>query len=156
MKKPLAALAGALTLISLIGAAKTASAEVFTFVCEPAQEPAPAEWFGGAWERTITVRVDSGARMVEVYDHDGKMLGGTLRASRLAGLGGYEFDMTADENVIRWGIVRMWATSGYIDRKSGRIDVLWTNEDGQDPDSLTRQFHGTCHRPGDVTTVASR
>lgn len=156
MKKSLAALAGALTLISLIGAAKTASAEVFTFVCEPAREPAPPEWFGGPWQRTITVRVDSGAKMVEVYDHEGKMLGGTLRASRLANLGGYEFDVTADENVIRWGILRMWATSGYLDRKSGRVDLLWTNEDGQDPDSLTRQFHGTCRRLGVVTTVASR
>lgn len=155
MKKSLAALAGALTLVSLIGAAKTASAEVVTFVCEPAREPAPPEWFGGPWQQTITVRVDSGGKMVEVYDREGKMLGGTLRASRLARLGGYEFDMTADQNVIRWGVVRMWSTSGYIDRKSGRIDVLWTNEDGQSPESLTRQFHGTC-RSLALTTVASR
>jgi hypothetical protein len=64
--------------------------------------------------------------------------------------------MAVDENVIRWGVARMWATSGYIDRKSGRIDVLWTNEDGQSPESLTRQFHGRCRRPGPVTTVAAR
>jgi hypothetical protein len=156
MKKSLAALAGALTVASLIGAAKPASAETVTFVCEPAREPAPPEWFGGPWQQVITVRVESISKTVEVYDRNGTLLGGTLRASRLAGLGGYEFDMTLDENVIRWGIVRMWATSGYIDRRSGRIDLLWTNEDGQDPDSLTRQFHGSCHRPGDVTTVAER
>ena len=156
MKKPAAVLAGALTLFALAVLPRSASAEIFTFVCEPAQEPAPPQWFGGPWQRTITVRVDSVGRMVELYDQNGSILGGTLRASRLAGLGGYEFDVTTDENVIRWGIVRMWATSGYIDRRSGRIDVLWTNENGQNPDSLTRQFHGTCHRPEPVTTVAAR
>jgi hypothetical protein len=156
MKKPATALAGALTLFALTALPSSASAETFTFVCEPAQEPAPPQWFGGPWQRTITVRVDSQARMVEVYDQNGSILGGTLRASRLAGLGGYEFDMSADENVIRWGIVRMWSTSGYIDRRSGRIDMLWTNENGQSPESLTRQFHGTCHRPGPVTTIAAR
>jgi hypothetical protein len=156
MKKPTAALAGALTVLALFAAPKTASAETFTFVCEPAREPAPAEWFGGPWQRAITVRVDSGGRLVELYDQNGTILGGTLRASRLAGLGGYEFDMTVDENVIRWGVVRMWATSGYIDRRSGRIDVLWTNEQGHSPETLTRQFHGTCRRPEPVTAVASR
>lgn len=156
MKKPAAVLAGALTLFALTTLPRTASAETFTFVCEPIGEPAPPQWFGGPWQRAITVRVDSLAKLVEVYDSNGAMLGGTLRASRLANLGGYEFDMTANENVIRWGVERMWATSGYIDRRTGRIDVLWTNEDGQNPESLTRQFHGTCRRPGPVATVAAR
>ena len=156
MKKPTAALAGALTVLALFAMPRTASAEVFTFVCEPGVEPAPAEWFGGPWQRAITLRVDSVGKFVELYDHNDRMIGGTLRASRLAGLGGYEFDVTVNENVIRWGVVRMWATSGYIDRKSGRIDMLWTNENGHNPDTLTRQFHGTCRRPEPVTAVASR
>jgi hypothetical protein len=146
MKKSLAGLAGVLTLAALAGVPNAASAESLTFVCQPSAEPAPAQWFGGVWRQPITVRVESISKLVELYDQEGNMLGGTLRASRLAGLGNYEFDMKFDENVIHWGVARMWATSGYIDRKSGRIDVLWTNEDGHNEETLTRQFHGTCRR----------
>jgi len=135
---------GVLTMAILLLVPRVASAVPFTLVCQPAQETAPSEWFGGQWQRAITIRIDASSRMVELYDEEGKMLAGTLRASRLAGLGGYEFDMRIDENVIRWGVVRMWGISGYVDRKSGRIDVLWTNDDGHDDDTLTRQFHGTC------------
>jgi|SRR5689334_2163584 hypothetical protein len=123
---------------------RTVLAAPLTFVCQPAHEPTPPEWFGGQWEQPITVRVDASSRMVEVYDEKGVLIAGTLRSSRLSGLGGYEFDLRIDENVIRWGVIRMWGISGYVDRKSGRIDVLWTNDDGHDENSLTRQFHGTC------------
>ena len=123
---------------------RTVLAVPLTFVCQPAHEPTPPEWFGGQWEQPITVRVDPSSRMVEVYDEKGVLIAGTLRSSRLSGLGGYEFDIRVDENVIRWGVIRMWGISGYVDRKSGRIDVLWTNDDGHDENSLTRQFHGTC------------
>ena len=89
-------------------------------------------------------------KALTVYDdvkgnyEKGVLIAGNLRSSRLSGLGGYEFDLRVDENVIRWGVIRMWGISGYVDRKSGRIDVLWTNDDGHDENSLTRQFHGTC------------
>ena len=135
---------GVLLAAVLVLAPRTAFAVPFTLVCQPAREPAPAEWFGGLWQQPITVRVDSLSRLVEIYDEKGVLIAGTLRSSRLSGLGGYEFDLRVDENVIRWGVVRMFGMSGYVDRKSGRIDVLWTNDDGQSENSLTRQFHGTC------------
>jgi hypothetical protein len=91
--------------------------------------------------------VDVAGRMVEIYNEKGVLIAGSLRSSRLSGLGGYEFDIRFDENVIRWGVIRMWGVSGYVDRKSGRIDVLWTNDLGHDENSLTTQFHGTCREP---------
>lgn len=144
MKNPVAVFVGVLALATVAATPANAFAETATFVCEPTTEPAPPQWIGGLWRGPLTVRLDSGGKLVELYDENGTMLAGTLRASRLAGLGGYEFDMIVDQNVIRWGIARMWSTSGYIDRKSGRIDVLWTNENGHNTDTLTRHFHGTC------------
>ena len=135
---------GVLFAAVLVLVPRTALAVPITFDCQPAHEAAPAEWFGGQWEQPITVRVDVAGRMVEVYDEKGVLIAGSLRSSRLSGLGGYEFDIKVDKNVIRWGVIRMWGVSGYVDRKSGRIDVLWTNDYGHDENSLTRQFHGTC------------
>ncbi len=145
MSKPSRVCSAVLFTAVLTLAPRTVLAAPVMFDCQPAHESAPAEWFGGQWEQPITVRVDALSRMVEIYDEKGTLIAGSLRASRLSGLGGYEFDVRVDENVIRWGVVRMFGVSGYIDRKSGRIDVLWTNDDGQSEQSLTRQFHGTCH-----------
>ena len=136
---------GALFSAVLMLLPRTVIAAPFTMTCQPAHQAAPPEWFGGQWEQPITVRVDALSHMVEIYDEKGTLIAGSLRASRLSGLGGYEFDVRVDENVIRWGIVRMFGVSGYIDRKTGRIDVLWTNDYGSSEESLTRQFHGICH-----------
>ncbi len=136
---------GVLLAAVLLAAPQRLRATGVTLECQPSHEAAPPEWFGGQWDQPITVRVDTLSRVVEVYDEKGTLIAGSLRASRLSGLGGYEFDIQVDENVIRWGITRMWGVSGYVDRKSGRIDLLWTNDDGQSENSLTRQFHGTCH-----------
>lgn len=135
---------GVLFAAVLVLAPRTALAVPLTLECQPAHESAPPEWFGGQWEQPITVRVDVAGRMVEIYNEKGVLIAGSLRSSRLSGLGGYEFDIRFDENVIRWGVIRMWGVSGYVDRKSGRIDVLWTNDLGHDENSLTTQFHGTC------------
>jgi len=135
---------GVLFAAVLVVSPRTLLADPFTLVCEPAHQPAPAEWFGGQWEQPISVRVDATSHLVEIYDEKGALIAGSLRSSRLSGLGGYEFDVKVDENVIRWGIVRMFGVSGYVDRKTGRIDVLWTNDNGHTENSLTRQFHGVC------------
>ena len=135
---------GVLFAAVLVVSPRTLFATPFTLVCQPEHQPAPPEWFGGQWEQPISVRVDATSRQVEIFDDRGVLIAGSLRSSRLSGLGGYEFDVKVDENVIRWGVVRMFGVSGYVDRKTGRIDVLWTVDDGHTENSLTRQFHGVC------------
>jgi hypothetical protein len=142
MKKTLAALA----VIALFGLSMPtlASADIFTFSCDPSTEPAPADWFGGPWSAPVRVVVNTQARTVELFDKDLKTLFDTARPARLASLNNYQLDLTVTDNVITWGIVEMWGFSGYIDRRTGQLDVIWTNRGGYSPDTLNRQFHGTC------------
>lgn len=144
MKKTVATYAAVLSAIVLLLTPATAAASTFLMVCAPAADAAPPQWFGGPWQGTLTVRIDTDAKAIQLIDEAGKSIADTVHAGRLAGLGGYELDVTIDDNVINWGILRMWGVSGYLDRKSGRIDVLWTTPNGYSPDTLTRQFHGTC------------
>lgn len=139
-------LAGVCSLFALLLTPRIASANTFVLVCTPAAEAAPPEWFGGPWSRTVRVRVDTDAKVIEVIDQDANTLSSTLRASRLAGLGNYELDVKIDEGSINWGVLRMWGASGYVDRKTGRIDMLWATPNGFSPDTLIRQFHGTCRQ----------
>jgi hypothetical protein len=142
MKKTLAALA----VIALFGLAMPtfASADIFTFTCDASTEPAPPQWFGGPWQGPVRVVINTQARTVELFDKDLKSLGDSLRPSRLASLNDYQLDLTVTDSLITWGIVEMWGFSGYIDRKTGRLDAIWTNPDGYSPSTLNRQFHGTC------------
>ena len=133
-------------LLALVLTPAVASANTFVMVCDAAPAAAPPQWFGGVWQGSLTVRVDTDAKSVELLDQAGKSLADTVHSARLAGLGGYELDVTINDDAINWGILRMWGVSGYIDRKSGRIDVLWATPNGHDPDSLIRQFHGTCRQ----------
>ena len=142
MTKTLAAVA-VIALIGL-GLPTPASAATFTFVCDPSTEPAPAEWFGGPWMTPIRVVVDTSARTVELFDANLNQIGGTMPPARLAGLNNYQPDVTVTNATISWGIIEMWGFSGYIDRKSGRVDLIWTNPAGFSPNTLSRQFHGTC------------
>ena len=146
MKKTFAICAGVVSLITVLLTPHVASAGTFIFACEPAAAAAPPQWFGGSWTRSVRVRVDTDAKVIELVDQDGSTLASTLRASRLAGLGAYELDVTINERVINWGILRMWGISGYIDRKTGQLDVLWATPNGYSPDTLIRQFHGTCRQ----------
>jgi hypothetical protein len=144
MNKPLAAV----VMVALIGLVlpSLASAETFTFVCDPATETPPADWFGGPWFAPLKVVVDTQARSVELFDLDNKAVAVTARPSRLAGLNNYQMDIVITENVINWGVIEMWGFSGYIDRRTGRVDVIWTNPGGYSPNTLHRQFHGTCRQ----------
>jgi hypothetical protein len=144
MKKNLTIYAGVLSLVALLLTPAVASASTFILVCEPASEPAPPEWFGGPWLRPLKVRVDTDAKVIELLDQDDTTMAGTLRASRLSGLGGYQIDVTINDRVINWGVLRMWGISGYVDRKTGRIDALWATQNGYSQTTLIRQFHGTC------------
>ena len=139
-------LASGCFLLGLLLTPRLASASTFVLVCEPAAEAAPPEWFGGPWTHALKVRVDTDAKSIDLLDQDDTAVAGTLLAVRLAGLAGYQLDVTINDNVINWGIARMWGTSGYVDRKTGRIDVLWATQNGFSPDTLIRQFHGTCHQ----------
>jgi len=138
----------ALTLgIALIGLLlpSSASAAIFTYTCEASVEPAPADWFGGPWSGPVRLVVDTGAKNVELFDSKNNlMLATTVRQGRLSGLNNYQIDLTVTENVISWGIIEMWGFSGYIQRESGRLDLIWTNGEGYSPNTLSRQFHGTC------------
>ena len=142
MKKTLAAFA----VIALFGLSMPtlASADIFTFTCEPSTEPAPPDWFGGLWTAPVRLVVNTTARTVDVLDKDSKQLGDSMRPSRLASLNDYQLDLTVTENLITWGVIEMWGFSGYVDRKTGRLDLIWTNPEGYSPSTLSRQFHGTC------------
>ena len=50
----------------------------------------------------------------------------------------------ATESTISWGVIEMWGFSGYVNRQSGRLDVIWTNALGYNTNTLSRQFHGSC------------
>lgn len=121
-----------------------ASADIFTFVCDPATESAPADWFGGSWPAQVRLVVDTGNRSIELFDKDAKSLAGTGRPGRLSGLNNYKLDVIITDNLISWGIVEMWGFSGYVNRSTGRLDVIWTNPSGYNVETSTRQFHGTC------------
>ena len=144
MKKTLAAV----VTVALIGLLlpSLASADTFTFVCDPSPEAPPPDWFGGLWSAPLKVVVDTQARTVELYDLDNKAVAVTARPSRLSSLNNYQMDIVITENVINWGVIEMWGFSGYIDRRTGRLDAIWTNDGGYSPDTLHRQFHGTCRQ----------
>ncbi len=144
MKKAFAAV----VMVALIGLLMPglAWADTFTFVCDPAAEAPPADWFGGPWSAPLKVVVDTQARTVELFDLDNKAVAVTARPSRLSGLNNYQMDIAITENVINWGVIEMWGFSGYIDRRTGRIDAIWMNPGGYSPDTLHRQFHGTCRQ----------
>ena len=138
--------AASLLTIALIGVSlpTPASAATFTYVCEPSTQPAPPDWFGGPWPASVRLVIDTTARSAEIYDQDNVVLASSAVSARLAGLNDHRQDMTVTENVITWGIVEMWGFSGYIDLKSGRLDLVWSNPGGYSPATLNRQFHGTC------------
>ena len=142
MSKTLAAVA-VIALFGL-GLPAPALAATFTYVCEPAREPAPPDWFGGPYTTPVRLVIDTPARTVELLDGNNKAMGDTMPPARLAGLNNYKLDITVTEGTISWGIVEMWGFSGYIDRRTGRLDAIWTNAGGFSANTLTRQFHGTC------------
>ena len=115
-------------------------------MCEPSTQPAPPDWFGGPWPSSIRLVIDPAARSVEIYDTDNFILATTAPPARLAGLNDYRLDMSVTENVITWGVVEMWGFSGYLDVKTGRLDLMWSNLGGYSPGTSNRQFHGTCTR----------
>lgn len=142
MKKTLAVFA----VLALFGLSlpTPASADTFTFLCNPSTDPAPPDWFGGPWSAPVKLVVDTSARTVEIFDSENKALSVTARPARLSSLNDYKLDLTVTENTIKWGVLEMWGFSGYVDRKSGRLDAIWMNPDGYSPGTLHRQFHGTC------------
>ena len=142
MKKRLSVIA----IFAVIGVAlpALASAATFTFVCEASTEPAPPDWFGGPWTAPVRLVIDTAARSVDLVDSDNKILGTSAKPARLSGLNNYQLDLTVTESIISWGVIEMWGFSGYIDLRTGRLDVLWTNSDAYTPNTLTRPFHGTC------------
>ena len=141
--KRTAAVGAAITLIGLL-LPSFASAATFTFVCTPSTEPAPADWFGGPYTAPIRLVIDTTAHTVELTDDSNRILGATANPARLASLNDYQMDVTVTESTITWGVIEMWGFSGYVDRRSGRIDAIWNNPGGYSPATLTRQFHGTC------------
>src|SRR6266849_6229989 len=112
MKKPFAAV----VMVALIGLVMPglASADTFTFVCDPATETPPPDWFGGPWFAPLKVVIDTQARSVELFDLDNKAVAVTARPLRLAGLNNYRMDVVITDNVINWGVIEMWGFSGYI------------------------------------------
>ena len=142
MKKTLAALA-VIALFSL-SMPTLASADIFTFVCSASTEPAPPDWFGGPWSGPVRLVVNTTAGTVELFDNDAKTLSDSSPVARLSGLNNYKLDITVTENTISWGVIEMWGFSGYVDRKSGRLDAIWTNPLGYTVNTLNRQFHGNC------------
>ena len=121
-----------------------ARAETIAFSCTAIAEAPPPEWVGGSWTGEVTVQVDTIARTVEMFDTRGGLLAGTARPARLARLNNHELDIKITDRAVIWGVVQMWGFSGYLDRQSGRLDLLWTNPEGFSAATLTRQFHGTC------------
>ena len=144
MKKTFAAVA----VIALIGMGLPvpASAETFTYVCQASTEPAPPDWFGGPYTGQVRLIIDTASHSVEMLDKDNKTLGDTALPAHLAGLNNFRLDITVTESTISWGVIEMWGFSGYIDRRSGRLDAIWTNPSGYSPNTLSRQFHGTCSK----------
>ena len=142
MKKTCAAVVA----IALIGLnlPTLAAPATFTFVCQPSTEPAPPDWFGGPWSSPVRLVVDTNAMTVELFDMDSHMLGGTVPPGRLSGLNDYKMDVTITDSAIIWGVIEMWGFSGYVDRRSGRLDALWSNPAGFNANTVSRQFHGSC------------
>ncbi len=136
----------AIALIGLLlpGFARVASAATFTFVCEASTEPAPADWFGGLWTAPVRLVIDTASRSVDLFDNDNKALSVSARPARLSAMNNYKLDLTVTDTIISWGVIEMWGFSGYIDLRTGRLDVLWTNSEAYTPNTLTRQFHGSC------------
>ena len=142
MKKSFA-LVAAIALI-VLGLPALASAETFTYLCDPSTEPAPADWFGGPYTGQVRIIIDTTAKSVELRDKDNRVLGDFEPPARLSALNNYKLDLTVTQSTISWGVAEMWGFSGYIDRKSGRLDAIWINPRGYSPNTLNRQFHGTC------------
>ena len=142
MTKTLAAVA----LIALIGLGlpALASAESVTYVCDASADPAPPDWTGGPYSAGVRLIIDTQAHSVELRDNDNRMLAATEPAGRLSGLNNYRLDVNITDSMIQWGVIEMWGFTGYLDLKTGRVDLLWTNAAGYSPTTLTRQFHGTC------------
>ena len=136
----------AVAVIALIGLGlpAVASAEVITYVCDASPDPAPPDWTGGPYSAAVRLVIDTQARSVELRDKDNHMLAATEPSGRLSGLNNYKLDVSFTDDTLRWGVIEMWGFSGYLDRKTGRVDLLWTNSGGYSPTTLTRQFHGTC------------
>ncbi len=144
MRNPLTACAWMLASACLLAAPRVASADVLTYTCQPKADAPPAQWFGGPWLKPVRLQIDTAARDVELRDADNKLIKASEQSAHLASLNNHQIDIAVDDSVIRWGVVQMWGFSGYIDRKSGQLDMLWVNSLGYSPDTLTRQFHGTC------------
>ena len=136
----------ALAIVALIGLSlpMPASAGNFTYACEPSTQPAPRDWVGGPWAAPVRLEIDTTSRSVDLFDKDNVMIATTAQPFRLGGLNNHEMDMTVTENVIKWGVLEMWGFSGYINLKSGQLDLMWANPAGYNADTLNRQFHGTC------------
>lgn len=141
--KPRSVVLAGIALIGLL-LPGSASAAIFTYTCDAAVEPAPPDWFGGPWTAPLRLVVDTSSRTVEVFDTDNVMLATTIIQGRLSGLNNYKLDVTVTENVISWGVVEMWGFTGYINRQSGRLDLIWTNPNGYSASTFSRQFHGSC------------
>jgi hypothetical protein len=139
-------LAAALVVFAVIGLLMPApaSAATFTYSCSPATQPAPANWLGGPWSGPVRLVVDTTAHMIELLDSNYVILATTARSGRLSGLNNYQMDVSVTDNVISWGVIEMWGFSGYIDRRSGRLDVTWVNQSGYNTTTFNRQFHGMC------------
>ena len=136
----------AVAVIALIGLGlpAPAHADLVTYVCDASAESAPPDWTGGPYSGAVRLIVDTLARSVELRDKDNRMLAATEPAGRLSALNNYKLDVNLTDNMVTWGLIEMWGFSGYLDRKTGRVDLLWTNSGGYSPSTLTRQFHGTC------------
>jgi hypothetical protein len=132
--------------IGLLLSPSAASAETVTLACDPSAGAAPADWTGAPWRRPLKIRVNVDGNEIELLDGDGVQLANTLQALNLASLAGYGFDIVMNENVINWGIVRMWGFSGYIDRRTWQVHIMWVNPQGATPNAHDRQFHGTCRQ----------
>ena len=145
MKKTFATAVGiALIGVLLPGFATIASAATLTFVCEASTGSAPPQWFGGPWTAPVRLVIDTAAHSVDLLDNDNKILNASAKPARLSALNNYKLDLTVTDSIISWGVIEMWGFSGYIDLRTGRLDVLWTNSDAYTQNTLTRQFHGTC------------
>ena len=110
MKKPFATAFVVAALTGLLWPA-SASADVLTFACEPAAEPAPAGWFGGPWSTPLRVVVNTAARTVELLNPDSREVAVTAIPARLAGLNNYKLDIVVTEDVINWGAMMVAATT---------------------------------------------
>ena len=121
-----------------------ASAATFTYVCSAAADPMPPGWTGGPWLAPVRLTVDTSSRTVELSDNNYVLLATTARSGHLSSLNDYRMDLSVTDSVIKWGVQEMWGFSGYVDRKTGQLDVIWVNPKGYGPSTLNRQFHGVC------------